>query len=73
MPKVKPKTRKAAAKRFKFTSTGRVLIKKTQQSSNTPMSKSSRRTKRALRRGGEMLGGDLKQIKRMVPYSTKHS
>ena len=72
MPKIKCKTRKAAAKRFKFTANGRVLIKKTQQSSNTPMSRSSRRIKRALRRGGEMEGGDARQIKRMVPYSQKH-
>ncbi len=68
----KMKTRKAAAKRFKFTATGRVLIKKTQQSSNTPMSKSSRRTKRALRRGGELQAGDVAQARKMVPYYSKH-
>ena len=71
MGKVKCKTRKAASKRFKFTATGRVLVKKTQQSSNTPMSKSSRRTKRALRRGGELLSGEVKQVKGMVPYWSK--
>ena len=72
MAKLKAKTRKAAAKRFKFTGTGRVLFKKTQQSSNTPMSKSSRRTKRALRLGGEVEGGSAKQVKGMIPYAKKH-
>jgi ribosomal protein L35 len=72
MAKVKCKTRKAAAKRFKFTSTGRVLIKKTQQSSNTPMSKSSRRQKRALRLGGELLSGEVKQVKGMCPHYKKN-
>ena len=71
MAKNKMKTKRAAAKRLKFTSTGRVVFKKTQQSSNTPRSKSSRRTKRALRLGGELVGGDAEHAKRMVPYWRK--
>ena len=71
MAKLKCKTRKAAAKRFKFTANGHVLFKKTQQSSNTPMSKSSRRTKRALRLGGELESGEVRQVKRMVPHWQK--
>ena len=71
MAKNKMKTKRAAAKRFKITATGRVLFKKTQQSSNTALSRSSRRIKRALRRGGELEGGDVEQVKVMVPYWKK--
>lgn len=71
MAKNKMKTKRAAAKRFKFTATGRVVFKKTQQSSNTALSRSSRRIKRALRRGGELEGGDVEQVKAMVPYWKK--
>lgn len=71
MAKNKMKTKKAAAKRFKFTATGKVRFKRTQQSTNTPLSKSSRRTKRALRLGGELEGGDAQQAKVMVPYWRK--
>ena len=67
MARKRMKTKKAAAKRFKFTATGKVRFKKTQQSTNTPLSKSSRRTKRALRLGGELVGGDAEQVKTMVP------
>ena len=72
MPKNKMKTKKAAAKRFKFSATGKVLYKKAQQSSNTPLSRSSRRIKRALRRGGQLAEGDAKQVQRMIPYFKKH-
>ena len=71
MAKNKMKTKRAAAKRFKITGTGRVRFKKTQQSTNTAMSRSARRIKRALRRGGELLGGDAEQVKVMVPYWKK--
>ncbi len=65
------KTKKAAAKRFQFTGTGRVVHKRTQQSTNTPLSKSSRRVKRALRIGGELVDGDAHQVKVMIPYWRK--
>lgn len=71
MAKNKMKTRKAAAKRFTFTATGKVRYKKTQQSSNTPLSKSSGRTKRALRLGGELAEGDASMVRAMVPYFAK--
>lgn len=71
MAKNKMKTKKAAAKRFKFTGTGKVVFKKTQQSTNTALSRSSRRIKRALRLGGELHGGDAEQARTMVPYWKK--
>jgi len=69
-PKTRPnkmKTKKAAAKRFTFTSTGKIKFKKTQQSSNTPLSKSNRRSKRALRLGGQLETGDAKQVRVLIP------
>jgi len=70
--KMKMKTKKAAAKRFKFSATGKVLYKKSQQSSNTPLSKSSGRVKRALRLGGQLEPGDVKMVQKLVPYQKKH-
>jgi len=72
MPKLKMKTKRAAAKRFKFSAGGKVLYKKSQQSSNTPLSKSSRRIKRALRLGGQLEPGDVKVVKKLVPYHNKY-
>jgi large subunit ribosomal protein L35 len=71
MAKNKMKTRKAAAKRFTFTATGKIRFKKTQQSSNTPLSKSSGRTKRAQRLGGQLAEGDANMVRAMVPYFRK--
>ncbi|MGQ9733243.1 MAG: 50S ribosomal protein L35 [Candidatus Zipacnadales bacterium] len=67
MAKLKAKTRKAAAKRFKITATGRVLHKKAGR--NHLLSKKSSKRKRHLRRLGELTGGDAKRAKRMVPYN----
>jgi len=69
--KNKMKTKKAAAKRFQFTATGKVMFKSAQQSSNTPMSRSSRRIKRALALDGELDQGDKRQVQTMVPYWKK--
>ncbi len=71
MAKNKMKTKRAAAKRFDFTGTGRVKHKRCNQSTNTPLSKSSRRQKRALRLDGELVDGDAKQVKTMIPYWSK--
>ncbi len=72
MAKNKMKTKRAAAKRFEFTATGKVKFKKAQQSTNTPLSRSSRRIKRALALDGELKRGDKKQVQTMVPYWKKH-
>ena len=65
--KNKMKTKKAAAKRFSFSATGKIRYKKTQQSSNTPLSKSSGRQKRAQRLGGELEQGDANQVRVLIP------
>ncbi|MBM3498612.1 MAG: 50S ribosomal protein L35 [Armatimonadetes bacterium] len=66
MPKVKAKTRKAAAKRFKITGTGKVLFKKAGRSHL--LSKKTSKRKRSLRRLGELTGRDAKRARRMVPH-----
>jgi ribosomal protein L35 len=66
------KTKRACAKRFKFTATGKIRFKRTNQSTNTPLSKSSRRNKRALRIGAELEGGEVAQVKTLIPYWKKH-
>jgi len=67
MAKNKMKTKKAAAKRFSFSANGKIRYKKTQQSSNTPLSKSSRRQKRAQRIGGTLEPGDASQVRVLIP------
>ena len=71
MAKNKMKTKKAAAKRFDFTATGKVKHKRCNQSTNTPLSRSSRRIKRSLKLDGELVDGDAQQVKEMVPYWRK--
>jgi large subunit ribosomal protein L35 len=66
MARVKAKTRKAAAKRFKVTGTGRILFKRAGRS-HLLSSKSSRR-KRSLRVLGEVKGHDATRIRRMLPH-----
>jgi large subunit ribosomal protein L35 len=67
MAKTKAKTRKAAAKRFKITATGRVLHKKTGKSHL--LSGKTRKRKRSLRHLGEITGADKQRIRKMVPGS----
>lgn len=71
MAKNKMKTKKAAAKRFEFTATGKVKYKRCNQSTNTALSRSSRRLKRSQKLDGELVEGDAKQAKTMVPYWRK--
>ena len=66
MANVKAKTRKAAAKRFKITGTGKVLFKKAGRSHL--LSKKTSKRKRSLRQLGELTGRDAKRAKRLVPY-----
>ena len=61
----KAKTKKAAAKRFKVTATGRVLRKSTRL--NHLLGKMSRRHKRRLGRPSEVTAKQRKNLKRMMP------
>lgn len=62
MPKMK--TDRGAAKRFKVTGTGRIRRRKAFRA-HLLEKKSSVRTRR-LKRGAEVTGGDLKQVKRLL-------
>jgi large subunit ribosomal protein L35 len=64
MPKIKSK--KAAAKRFKFTGTGKVKFKRTNKRHNLGNKNASR--KLALRKGGYVFEGDIKHVEKCLPY-----
>lgn len=65
MPKLK--TRKAVAKRFKITGTGKVLHHKSGKSHI--LTKKSAKRKRRLAKPGILKGTQARMIKRMLPYS----
>jgi large subunit ribosomal protein L35 len=65
MPKLK--THSGAKKRFKITATGKVKRRRANKS-HLLTGKSSRRTRR-LRRATLVSEGELKNIKRLLPYS----
>ncbi len=63
MPKMK--TRKAAAKRFKVTATGKVKYKK--QGLRHILTKKTTKRKRTLRHGAVLSEPETKRMKRMLP------
>ena len=65
MPKMK--TRKAVAKRFSVTGTGKLKYKK--MGMRKKLSKKSNRRKRDLNRAGTLSAAEVKKTKRMLPYS----
>ncbi|UCH33431.1 MAG: 50S ribosomal protein L35 [Armatimonadota bacterium] len=64
MPKIR--THKSAAKRFRFTSTGKVVGRRTHKSHLLTHKSATR--KRRLSRPRQITGGDAARIKRMLPY-----
>ena len=64
MPKMK--TNRGAAKRFKFTGTGKVKINKAVR--RHILEKKSRKTKRELRKGGLADASNMAMIRRLCPY-----
>jgi large subunit ribosomal protein L35 len=64
MPKMK--TNRGAAKRFKFTGTGKVKINKAFR--RHILEKKSRKTKRMLRKGGIADASNMAAIRRLCPY-----
>ncbi len=69
MAKNKMKTKKAAAKRFKITGSGRVMHRQT--GLRHLLSKKSRRRKRRLGMEAEVKGRRAKKISRMLPYGSR--
>ena len=64
MPKLK--TRKGAAKRFKFTGTGK--LKRNKAFTSHILTKKSAKRKRNLRKGTMTDSSNVAQIKRLLPY-----
>lgn len=65
----KMKTKKAAAKRFKFTATGKVKFKRTGKRHNMGNKSAARKLKK--RAGAMLFEGDIKHIEKCLPYGTK--
>jgi large subunit ribosomal protein L35 len=63
---MKLKTKKAAAKRFSFTATGKVKFKRTKKRHN--FGNKSAAKKLELRKGGYIFDGDIKHIEKCMPY-----
>lgn len=66
---MKMKTKKAAAKRFSFTATGKVKHKRAGLRHNLGNKKSSR--KLALRSGSYVFEGDVKHVEKCMPYGSR--
>ncbi|RLB38430.1 MAG: 50S ribosomal protein L35 [Deltaproteobacteria bacterium] len=64
MPKLK--TKRAAAKRFKATGTGK--IKRRKAYASHILTKKSSKRKRSLRKGAILDGTNRKQVSRLLPY-----
>ncbi|OGL60932.1 MAG: 50S ribosomal protein L35 [Candidatus Tectomicrobia bacterium RIFCSPLOWO2_12_FULL_69_37] len=64
MPKMK--TNRGAAKRFKFTGSGKV--KRSKAAHRHILTKKTTKRKRGLRRAGAIEGADLKEVRRLLPY-----
>jgi large subunit ribosomal protein L35 len=69
IPRMKMKTKKAAAKRFSFTATGKVKFKRTNKRHNLG-SKGPKR-KLHLRSAGYLFDGDVKHIEKCLPYGSR--
>lgn len=66
MAKVKMKTHRGAAKRFRLTAKGKLRHKKAFRSHNLGYKPMDR--KRALRSPGSIEGGDAQRVKKLLPY-----
>jgi len=66
MPKMK--TKKAAAKRFSFTATGKVKFKRTNKRHNMGNKSSAR--KLGLRKAGLLFEGDVRHVVKCLPYGS---
>lgn len=64
MPKIK--TKKAAAKRFKVTGSGK--IKRTRSGKNHKLNNKSGKTIRSLRKQGYVSSAEEKNVKELLPY-----
>jgi len=66
---MKLKSKKAAAKRFSFTATGKVKFKRTNKRHNLGNKSAARKLK--LRAAGYLFDGDVGHIEKCLPYGSK--
>lgn len=66
--KTKMKTKKAAAKRFQFTATGKVKFKRVNKRHN--LSKKAQGRKLKLRSAGYLFSGDVRHVEKCMPYGS---
>jgi len=66
---MKLKTKKAAAKRFSFTATGKVKFKRTNKRHNLGSKNAARKLK--LRKSGIVFEGDVKHVEKCLPYGSR--
>lgn len=67
MPKFKIRTKRSAAKRFRFTAKGKIKMKKAYASHI--LTKKSTKRKRKLRKAGYLSAADQANVRRLIPYS----
>ena len=67
MAKIKLKTNRGAAKRFKFTANGKIKCAKAYASHI--LTKKTRKRKRKLRKGGYLSNADQANVRRLLPYA----
>lgn len=66
--KIKMKTKKAAAKRFSFTATGKVKFKRAGKRHG--LSAKTQKAKLQLRSAGYMFSGDVRHVEKCLPYGS---
>ena len=66
---MKLKTKKAAAKRFSFTATGKVKFKRTNKRHGLGNKTAARKLK--LRSAGILFEGDIKHVEKCLPYGSR--
>lgn len=66
---MKMKTKKAAAKRFSFTATGKVKFKRANKRHGLGNKTSARKLK--LRKGGILFEGDVRHVEKCMPYGSR--
>ena len=66
---MKLKTKKAAAKRFSFTATGKVKFKRTNKRHNLGNKTTGQKLK--LRKSGIVFEGDVKHVEKCLPYGSR--
>ena len=66
---MKQKTKKAAAKRFSFTATGKVKFKRAGKRHNLGHKNSGSKLK--LRKSGLVFEGDIKHVEKCLPYGSR--